>query len=118
MQNAVVIDRHGCWLPNFLSKHKRLGSRLMRTPVNVNPSTSPLALREFANGSPKWHTEAALPGYVPLPSVELFEAFCKENLVENLPESCRGTCSPCKDENPNTLPHDVHGSCVLLINKC
>ena len=90
-----MIDRRGCWLPNFLSKHKRVGSRLMRTPINVNPSASPLALRDYAdNGSQGLTAEAALPGYVPLPSVELFEAFCKEKLIEgSLPGSCRGTQS-------------------------
>jgi len=91
-QTSKVIDRRGCWLPRFLSKHKRIGSRLVRTPMNVNPSADPASMRKFADEdkSQLGRTEAALPGFVPLPTVELFEAFCREKLVSDLPASCRG----------------------------
>eukprot|EP00873_Tetraselmis_striata_P034685 jgi/Tetstr1/454949/TSEL_041810.t1 len=90
LKDTVVVDRQGGWLAGWRAGHAALGTRLLRSPVNQSPSTNPTALREFAKAARmEASMETALPGFLPLPTPSLQDAFCQKKLVAALPPSAK-----------------------------
>lgn len=96
-----MVDRQGGWLAGWRAGHAALGTRLLRSPVNQSPSTNPTALREFAKAARmEASMETALPGFLPLPTPSLQDAFCQKKLVAALPPSAKGL----RHHHPLTAP--------------